>query len=147
VLPELGPEAAVGVPHLIRGLAAGNTWGTREKAMRALAGFGRRAARAEPILQRSLKASPPRERLVAATALGRINPRHPLVVPALLEVARKCPSYSPEAASSLRDMGPNAKAAVPWLVQMLDEGNSDYLGVAAALKAIDPAAIRKAGLD
>jgi HEAT repeat protein len=145
-LAEIGPEGAPVVPALVRILKRKDHW-HRRRAAQTLGALGVGARQAEPALRRALKDEQPRVRLEAAVAVGRIDPHHPLVVPALLEIAQNCPDLAEEVAAALADLKTAARAAVPWLLRALrDEDAAVSQQAGRALLQIDPEAARKAGV-
>jgi HEAT repeat protein len=91
-----------------------------------------------------------RVRLYAVHALGEIRAEPDRVVPVLTNALRDPDSgVQTHAAMALGKFGPNAKLAVPALVEYLNarESRTDRSDVTDALRAIDPEAAAKAGVE
>jgi HEAT repeat protein len=143
-LQKLGPHAERAVPALVRSLRKSDP-GWRALAANTLASLGPGARKAERALQQALKDEDSLVRLEVAVALGSINPRHPLVVPALLEIGEKCPEHVDGVVTALGELKIHARAAVPWLIQMLrHEDDAVCASAGRTLAQIDPEAARKA---
>jgi HEAT repeat protein len=140
---RIGPPAARLWPRLVRLVKTRADEVLLDDAICTLGSLGPGAARAEPALVRLLDHDSITLRLQAAVALNAIRPGHRHALATILAVVRRHPDYAGEACRALRQMGPHARRAVPWLVRMLRSGvNKD---ASLALWAIDPTAARKAG--
>jgi HEAT repeat protein len=145
LLGRIGPAAAAATPALVRVARDCKDQQKQEQALDTLGALGRAGRGAEPVLQALLRDEQPDVRLAAARALWRVHPHHPLVVPAVLEIARWCPCHSGGAAELLAEVGPDARPAVPWLLHARREDDGLFEAATRALAKIDPDAARKAG--
>jgi HEAT repeat protein len=111
--------------------------------------FGTNAEPAIPMILSALQSPNAADfRNAAALALGEIHCRPDLCLPALTSMLGVPPAYVRKTAlEALAKFGPDAKPAVPKVVESLEDLNY-YARVAAtnALKAIDPEAATKAGI-
>jgi HEAT repeat protein len=114
----------------------------RFEMVRALLHCGARAWVAVPALRAALRASRHRDRTAVAAAdlLARLDPPAVEVLAEALEDS-DC-GVRTEIAERLEELGPQARAAVPSLRQILERGNDPRLcrQAAWALRRIDPAA-------
>ncbi len=136
MLGEFGPEAAPAVPDLISILDREDD--TSELAARALGRIGPAAKQAIPSLLRGARNDGSRIR-----ALGGIHQEPELVVPALtncLSEALPLDVYTRiYCAEALGQFGTNATPAVPFLIKVLGDPNSNVRRAASnALQQISP---------
>jgi HEAT repeat protein len=91
-----------------------------------------------PVLDEACKANSMYTRMAAALALARIQPQHRSVASVFMQtLERRCGLFY-YVSKALADLGPNARIAVPWLVEALKDGDHDvYLAALRALQAID----------
>jgi HEAT repeat protein len=156
VLDKLGADAVRLVPAVVTALEKEQSQYDRWLTLDALATLGPAAGEAGPALEALLKATPDTsDRIFIAATLVRIGrPRLAAsVLPILMDrVARNnheglayfCPH---DAFDYLGFLGPEAKPAVPLLLQVMRHENYyRYLQAARALVAIDPQAAAKAGV-
>jgi HEAT repeat protein len=142
ILARLGPS---GIKTLLTTLKAGDVV-SRTYAIRAVGKIEPRLPEAIPILREALQDEAVSNE--AALALWRLDPNNEVAIPALVRGLRSAQTgrrYG--AASSLRQIGPPAKEAVPTLLSMLsdpDEMVRQMTGL--ALKSIDPGAAARAGV-
>jgi HEAT repeat protein len=132
-LAEIGPAAKDTIPTLTAMLGQNNRF-LREYASKVLGRIGPEARSAIPALEKILRDPEPTNRIVAATALWRIA-RAEGALKTLFEEARHAgDSASTFAVIALGEIGPEAKAGVPALIDAL---NSDsILGKAIVAKAL-----------
>jgi hypothetical protein len=119
-------------------------------AITALAFVGMSAKEVIPSLSRWATDADSRVRLYAVNALGEIRAEPDRVVPVLTKALRDLDSgVQTDAAVALGKFGSNAKLAAPALVGLLNaQSNSENSRVITdALKAIDPDAAAKAGVE
>jgi HEAT repeat protein len=145
------------VAALIQALGAEDAT-TRQKAARTLSGIGEAAVEAVAALSQALHDGDSDVRLSAAKALWSISKEPAEVVPALAGLlggkwspaARAGDSrrrFLQEVIESLGRIGPQARAAIPSLLEKARDENRHVLESAIrALRQIDPAAATKAGL-
>jgi len=116
----LGPEASGGVPVLIRALWDTDP-GTRWNAATALGKIGASASSALPALQEISKNDVSVDvRRAAVDAVNKITPVAIDPVPMLIEMVRgDDEGLRTWAVKALKDKGPDAKAAVPALIELL----------------------------
>lgn len=143
----LGADGKGAVPALIE-IYEQNLPETRLATVAALGSIGPAAKPAVPLLLQGLNATNYYVRAAYITALGQIHGEPALVVPALLGFLYPDIEARGPAAEALGKFGPEARRAVPALVALL---NDNAMGVrasaATALKAIDPEAADKAGVE
>jgi HEAT repeat protein len=130
---EVRTKAISAVGHLSRGTVSGvpalvailrdskEHLGARREAAFALGSIGSPAETAVPLLLHSLQSQDLDLRCAAALALGAINRRHKEVLPALIACLNDpaSPRMRAVGANSLGEMGPDAKLAVPALIDAL----------------------------
>ena len=156
MVEELGADAASLVPVLVAGLRDNRPDGDRRwGCIYVLGKIGPAAVQTAPVLEALLKDThDPDERIQIAETLVRLG--RPRLAASVLPLLRdRLRTRSGRSANSLeRDpfellglLGPEAKAAVPDLLQVMrhDDYNR-YRQAAAALVAIDPQAAAKAGV-
>ena len=118
-------------------------------AISALGFIGPSAKEAVPSLLRWATSADWQLRWGAIFALGRIRAEQDRVLPVLINALHD-PSSTVQASAvgALKDFGPDAKIAVPALVQFLNASHDDVnkFNTANALKAIDPEAADEAGV-
>lgn len=141
-LTSFGPDAAMAAPQLIRLLQEEKDLWIRLHAVWVLAAIGPKAEKAIPALKKTLDAGGENSVLAveAARALGSIGKT---ALPALIEAMRKKdPFIRRRAAAGLADLGPDAKDAVPVLVDALGDTEDGWVPRVAcwALRNIGPAA-------
>lgn len=119
----------------------------REEAIRALQKFGPQADRAVPLLIELLPGADPSLSKAAASALGKIAPKNPTVVNALIEAIKDAhlpPTTRASVAWALGQSGSAAEEAVPAFRKILRAAESAdselFLQVVDALAAIGPKA-------
>jgi hypothetical protein len=145
----LGPLASVQVLSLSGILTNDPSPDVRQAAAQALAAIGPEARLAASALFHAAKDTNNVVRDCAFIALARIRPDPHLTVP-ILVAGLDDPNLRALAAHALGEYGPEARAAVPALLRMLATNNSASLVrnvAAAALKAIDPEAAARAGVQ
>jgi HEAT repeat protein len=121
------------------------------KAAEALAQLGPKAKPAVPPLIQCLRHNNRNVRFAAIDALGRIGETEQ-TVPALLWYCEKSGDAAAEdydaVAISLGRLGPGAKAALPWLLQLYANRVPPFRAwIASAIKKIDPEAAAKAKIE
>jgi HEAT repeat protein len=153
-LDKIGSAASNCVPRVIRVLQTSLTdtnkpdswkWSATAFGTHILASVGPPAANAIPVLTNLLHVPPPVDQLGAAVAIWRINSDTNTILPVLL---KWCKFGYLDAMNILGEIGPAAKAAVPFLLYRAK--GSDLLqqrSASAALKRIDPEAAAKAGIQ
>lgn len=145
----LGEDGRDAVPELIKIYNKRGSSNTVYSVTLALAYIGPEAKQAVPSLLRSLDEADDAERAAAALALGNIRADPQLVVPALMKCLTDKEGLDNQSAIyALSRFGADAKAAVPLLIKLLNDSDQ-YVRDAAkdALKAIDPEAAAKAGVQ
>jgi HEAT repeat protein len=143
---KLGAAAKDAVPALVE-ICEQNLSGLRqETAPAALGHIGPAAKKAIPVLLRCATNTGPMVRGNAIYALGQIQGEPELVVPLLLKSLHDPdPGVRGDAAFSVGAFG--TRQAIPTLLELLDDPLEWTREQAAeALKKIDPAAARKAGV-
>ena len=151
---EMGREAGPLVPALLAILKDCQSQVDRLEILDVLGRFGPDSTETVPALEGLLKASHDKcERVCIATTLMKLGRPQPAVLrPILLDWVRtkgQGASFSPyDSVEYLGNyLGPEAKSAVPLLLQMMrHEDYKRYLNAASALVAIDPQAAAKAGV-
>jgi HEAT repeat protein len=145
----LGAKAQSSVPALIEIANQNISSASQYCAIEALGYIGPPAKDAIPSLLGWATNADWQVRCHALLALGRIRTEPDRVLPVLINALHD-PSYvvHPDAVRALLEFGPNAKLAVPALVEFLnaDDHSTDRLLVTNALKAIDPEAATRAGV-
>jgi len=145
-LAAMGSAPELSVPDIIQCLKDPEK-SVRMKAMEVLGNCGLAAKNAIPELALQLKNTDGDLSVQAALALANIDPRHEGVLPLVMR-AFDDPDQKDRAMTALAEMGNNAKAAAPALVQLiatdLDSDNSDdkaseRAAAVAALARIDGA--------
>ena len=97
-----------------------------------------------PLLAKACQDNGIYTRVPAALALARIQPQHPRVIAVFMQTLVKRCGLSYYFSSALIDLGPNARLAVPWLVEALKhEDHAAYLAALRALQRVDPQATDK----
>ncbi|MGO8928118.1 MAG: HEAT repeat domain-containing protein [Limisphaerales bacterium] len=144
-----GANAQSAVPALIEIADQNISRESKISAVGALANIGSTAKEAVPSFLRWAANTDPDVRYFAIVALGKNGTEPdrfiPVVVNALLHDPQ--PHVRFGALRALQDFGPNAKLAVPALVELLNDPDADVRGGATnALKQIDPEAAAKAGV-
>jgi HEAT repeat protein len=140
----LGPRAVGAVPKLIKIFDQAPEWETAE----VFGMVGPEAKAAVPSLLQGLFDTNDQVRHMSLWSLGRIHASREQVVPALVK-ALDDPVLMNRitAVNALASYGPDAKAAVPQLMELLKNENVSIAAEAAtSLKAIDPEAAVKAGV-
>ncbi|MBC8873017.1 MAG: HEAT repeat domain-containing protein [Planctomycetes bacterium] len=130
----IGPKAREAVPNLIESLQDPLT---RAEAARALAKIGPSAKAAVPALVETTKDEQAWVRVWAADAIWRID-QDPRAIPVLIDVLKSHYASSTRAATSLGNIGPSAKEAVPALIEHCVRFPSD---------GTSRAALERIGLD
>jgi HEAT repeat protein/Tfp pilus assembly protein PilF len=120
VLGKVGPGARDAVPALTQALDD-RAEKVRSAAAYALGEIGRESKEAAPFLVKLLKDSSADVRESAGKALSKVEPdASGVVIRALTEdLKNEKPAFRARAARALRSFGPEAKAAVPLLVDVL----------------------------
>lgn len=144
LLGQMGPEAERAVPTLTKLLAEADP-PERRLAIRALGRIGPAARPAVPALLEQLGAADVptwHEAVIALRAIGGDSAR---VVPAVLKAAQQEATPRPDYLLLLGDYGPQAAAAVPWLVSELHRQPESPVTplIAETLYKIDPKCARK----
>jgi hypothetical protein len=120
--------------------------GRRALAARGLGEFGLAAKPAIPVLLQALKSKDTIVHGPAVAALGKIHGEPDTIIPLLIGYLDDN-ELNDEAATALGNFGPQAKAALPKLIPMLEIPNKDlHHALVGALKQIDPAAAAQAGV-
>jgi HEAT repeat protein len=161
-LGEIGPEAKAGVPWLMELLKDRTNdplqYDLRVQAALALWRIQGNKEITLPVLREALKDPKAYVRIEAALGLWRTGEEKEKMLALLLDMlkskgqgARKQDLEARlvrfQAAAALGEIGPDAKAAVPILLELLGDREDFRKSVADALKKIDPAAAAKAGLQ
>lgn len=118
VLQEIGPGATAAIPTLIEMLGRQNRF-LREYAAKVLARVGPAAKSAIPALEKTLKDLEGSNRIAAAIALWRIVHSQAALNVLAAEAQDFTDSGSTFAVIALGDIGPEAKPAVPALIEAL----------------------------
>lgn len=124
-------RADIAVPALVKALTAHNGRSTSDAA-EALGEFGAEAKPAVPALTALLGKTKDYDRIEVAFALWKIGGKADIAVPVLIDEI-KTGQYYYRASRRLGEMGPAAKAAVPILTQIAENGS---VAAAGALWAI-----------
>jgi HEAT repeat protein len=140
ILCCLGERAAPAVPALIKALKD-EDWNVRAEAADALACTGNPGQEAILALRGCLNDSDIRMRYYSAVALAHLGCTDDAVISGLVELLRCGKGPREEGLKALAHMGPQARAAIPALTDVLSDEFEDYviLGV-EALGAIGPEA-------
>ncbi len=141
----LGSSASNAVPALLGLYDRGQSSLNPDQLVSIFAAFGPTASEATPRILEQLKSATGISRRNAIFALASIHSYPRLVVPILVQCLADPNSligYS--AALGLAEFGPDAEAAVPSLVALLQDRNEMSIVAAEALKEIDPSAAAKA---
>jgi HEAT repeat protein len=117
-LVNMGSEGRIVVPALIAA-ADDRDPKVRFYAVHSLGGLRPIDKRAVPVLIRKLKDDDDTVRHFAALSLGHIGPVDKQVVPALIEALKEEQTRC-GAASALREIGPEARSALPEMLKALD---------------------------
>jgi HEAT repeat protein len=148
VLGAMGPEAKEAVPELVA-LIEDERQGFfpkgfyRDVVLEALAAIGPEAKAAVPAVTKLLKAKEGFTRVLAAYALWRIDRQTQVALAVFLkELANRKEELVPiMAARALSDMGPEAKPAVPALLELLKSRDANVrLEAVKTLGAVGPEA-------
>ncbi len=160
-ITDLGPSAAKAVPELTKLLTSGDA-NTRAHAAHALGKIGKAALPAAGALAKLITDEKPAVRYAALDALGEIEPGPEMVVPlmiaslgdqnpavireALHALADRGPSIVPAMIEALKDdrteywallvlqtIGPDAKEAVPAIIEVLKEPDEPWQRMEAAI--------------
>lgn len=121
----------------------------RAAAARWLGEFGPLSRPAVPVLLQVLRGNDNLVRVRVAASLGQIHSDPEIVIPALIHCLSDPRSdLRTEAAEALAGWGKQSQAAVPRLIQLLDDRSDRDLmaAVRKALKEIDPDAAAKSGV-
>jgi HEAT repeat protein len=144
-LAALGPDAREALPGLLKA-TQDPSHDVRLSAAAALSHFGAEARPAVPAIKAMLNDPEPAVRCALTAELARIEPDDPALVPALLQLLREPSVFTYDACGTLGDMGPAAKAAVPMLIEYVNQGwgrAADTLGrIGPAAKDAVPALSR-----
>jgi hypothetical protein len=148
---ELGPSAACAVPELSRMLDQNLSRNCSSGVAIVLGNIGPDAKAAVPALLRAAVSTNNFAHYYEFKALGQIHADPDSVVPVLIRVISNAPKDRIYAVTALRQFRGDAKPAVPALVALLNELNSetnsrrskginsyDRVQVEGALKKIDP---------
>ncbi|HSU52677.1 MAG TPA: HEAT repeat domain-containing protein [Candidatus Dormibacteraeota bacterium] len=120
--------------------------GRRALAARGLGEFGLATKPAIPVLLQALKSKDTILHGPAVGALGKIHGEPDTIIPLLIGYLDDN-ELNDEAATALGNFGPQAKAALPKLIPMLEIPNKDlHHALVGALKQIDPTAAAQAGV-
>jgi HEAT repeat protein len=122
-LCELGPEAKPAVPDLVRALKDNDLF-VRRFAAQALGGIGPDAREAVPSLKSALKDTKKEVVEAAATALGKLGSSGISTLTDLVKDKKQDGTIRKAAIVALGAAGPEAKDAVPVLVDVL-KGTTD----------------------
>jgi HEAT repeat protein len=143
----LGPVGKEAVPELLA-LLDGTNQDVSAVAITCLGNIGPEANSAVPHLIRFMNDPDRIVRFGTTVTLSRIHMRPELVVPVLVTNLSPTNAILPTTINALAAFGEAAKPAVPILLTLLNQEN-DYVREATtnALKAIDPEAAAKAGVE
>jgi HEAT repeat protein len=140
-LQKIDPEIIR--PLLVKELSSPDA-STRAQAVRALGGLGDAAKDALPAMEKLLKDPDNKVRVVAAQAVWKMDrAKVSAVVPVFIEGLRDQTSWYNRGTSAhlLGQIGPEAKAAIPVLMETLKDQHEDIRGLAAdALGQMGPEA-------
>lgn len=128
-LGKFGPKAKEAAPLLLAGLKDSNT-GARIAAAGALWQVDRNAKDAVPVLVQVLENDPAIAHLWATTEVAAIGPEAKDAVPALRKLLATS-SWPYGAVHALGNIGPDAAAAVPDLLERLESKDGDVRAYAA----------------
>ena len=116
-LGEIGSEAKAAVPGLIRLLEERDEF-IRSAAASSLGNIGPEAASAIPAMVKALKASDYFHQGIITPAIAGVGPAS---IPALIDLLKTTPGLRWEVINVLSQKGPEAKAAVPCLTELLSD--------------------------
>ncbi|MGO8928124.1 MAG: HEAT repeat domain-containing protein [Limisphaerales bacterium] len=140
----LGPLACAQIPSLMDAMTNDASLDVRLTAEEVLIYLGPEARRAAPALFQATKDKSEGVRINAYWVLGKILPEADVTIPVLVAgLDDASPGARFRAAIVLGEYGSAAKAAVPALLRVLPTNS----GAPTALKAIDPEAAAKAGVE
>ncbi len=132
-LEEIGPEARAAIPTLIETLGHKNRF-LREHAAKVLGRIGPEARSAVPALEKMLGDPEMMNRIESAKALWRINRSQVALTTLFKEAGNVADAANTFAVLALGEIGPEAKAGVPALIEAL---NADSIyGKAVVAEAI-----------
>jgi HEAT repeat protein len=137
-------QSRAAVPALIEGLG-GKEYASARRTAAALAAIGPPAKAAVPELVKLFDHKDPMTRLNAAEAAARIDPAQTdravgVILAVLKDPKNKADMLRESGAEALRRIGPGAKAAVPALLEMLQDDGPFHAEVAVTAVALDPVA-------
>jgi hypothetical protein len=143
----LGGESAV--PELLRIYNLNLSPASQDRICESLVAIGSNAPGAISVLARATTNSYRGLELNALRVLSRMRDRPDSVVPALTNCLAVADTWiQAEAVVGLRNFGPEAKAAVPQLLELRDTKSREMTPlVNEALKTIDPAAAASVGIQ
>jgi HEAT repeat protein len=142
----LGDKGVVAVPELIKIYERSEPYSQSLIAL-LFTDFGPAASNAVPCLVRTLEDANSITLETSIPALGRIHAQPKLAVPALLKYINKRKPLAYYALNALGQFGADAKEAVPVLIGLLgDENSNNRYNAANSLRQIDPGAAAKAGV-
>jgi HEAT repeat protein len=152
-LGYFGAAGKPAIPALIDGLKDSDMY-VRGSCIHALSTFGTDARPAVPALTQLLKDPEPYLRVNAAEVLWRLGEKKPESLAVLIAVVKDHPLDAPGAARVLGDIGPDAKVALPALLNAAERPYppsmrcGDFvdrkLAIFDAIRKIDPKAAKKA---
>jgi hypothetical protein len=143
---SLGSNAISAVPDLMQIYQTNGSPTCQSAVIESLGAIGPGAKAAVPLLAASMKSPFSENRTVTLIALAQIHAAPDLVVPVFINsLADRNPITRQFAARGLGTFGPDASAAVPVLLEMLNLPDSSLRDRAVeALKQIDPETANKA---
>jgi HEAT repeat protein len=145
-LGAIGPDACRAVPFLVAAVRDGGD-GYRREAIEALGAMGRPTSEVRSALRSALRHQDVYTRLSAARALCRLDHQDREAFGVLVQILEKHPTSFTLMHDTLAELGPDAKAAVPWLRRALRyEEYETYRRAADLLRKIDPEAAARAGV-
>ncbi|WP_160164689.1 HEAT repeat domain-containing protein [Pedosphaera parvula] len=144
----LGAKGSNAVPALIELYNNPPSAPSQRYTAMTLGNIGPAAKAAIPSLIQAAEHSGETEvRAYAINALSQIRPEPGLVLPTLIKCLNDSSTVQNEAMDALIAFGPGARPAVPTLIQLLQNPNTDIVSHAQkSLSQIDPAAAAKAGV-
>jgi len=152
-LGQIGPEAKAGIPFLLELLTDekndARQHDTRVQAALAIWRIEQNKEVSLPVLRQGLKSPQENVRIEAALALWRMGEEKEKMMDLLMECLKDTKSRTRKqalqarfvrfrAAEALGEIGPDAKAAVPLLIELLGAKDDFLKAVPKALKKIDP---------